>query len=324
MDIKGSLFTNLDDHSRYLSWREQKLAAMPKSMDDYLVPVKDPVRLTAEEYKKIGSLLSRANMAIFIAQQDDKRNKTIPVNISSQFGMTHMDHNMGADHDGVSELTVRSGQWRGGYIPYTNKPIHWHTDGYYNDKKRMIHGMVLYCVQDALQGGENALLDHEIAYIHLRDENPEFIRALMHPQAMTIPANIVNGKEIRPDCVGPVFSSNKNGSLHMRYTARTRSISWRDDPITKEAVEYLRNLLNGNEPLVQTIKMSPGQGMINNNVLHNRTGFENPGGWCCSHINQCWNFRIGVCGNKSAAKLSAFANIDEVGIVLGLSLSDSQ
>ena len=274
MKQPDSLFLDLNDTTRYQAWRDQKLSQMPVSIDEYMVPVKDPVRLSADEYNAIHDLLQRSNMAIFVADPDEARNKTIPVNISSQFGMHRLDHNMGADHDGVSELTVRSGQWRGGYIPYTNKPIHWHTDGYYNEERRKINGMVLYCVQNALRGGENALLDHEIAYIHLRDSNPEYIRAFLHPQAMTIPANIINNNEIRPERTGPVFSVNDSGALHMRYTARTRSISWRDDELTREATDCLSEFLASDSPYILRAGLNPGMGLICNNILHNRSGFD--------------------------------------------------
>ena len=274
MQQTNSLFLDLNDTTRYQAWRDQKLSQMPTSIDEYMVPVKDPVRLSADEYNAIHDLLQRSNMAIFVADPDEARNKTIPVNISSQFGMHRLDHNMGADHDGVSELTVRSGQWRGGYIPYTNKPIHWHTDGYYNEERRKINGMVLYCVQNALRGGENALLDHEIAYIHLRDSNPEYIRAFLHPQAMTIPANIINNNEIRPERTGPVFSVNDSGALHMRYTARTRSISWRDDELTREATDCLSEFLASDSPYILRAGLNPGMGLICNNILHNRSGFD--------------------------------------------------
>lgn len=274
MNVSDSFFVDLDDSVHYRRWRDQKLSHMPASIDEYLVPVKDPVRLTRNEFEVIRSLLERANMAIFIAEPDDRRNKTIPLNIAAQYAMHRLDHNMGADHDGVSELTVRDGQWRGGYIPYTNKPIHWHTDGYYNEEQRKIHSMVLYCVQNALRGGENALLDHEIAYIHLRDNNPDYIRALQHPQAMTIPANIINGREIRPDRSGPVFSIDTNGSLHMRYTARTRSVIWRDDALTQEATACLTEFLASDSPHIMRAVLEPGQGLICNNVLHDRSGFE--------------------------------------------------
>jgi len=274
MKQANSHFIDLDDVSAYHAWRDRKLSQMPGSIDEYMVPVKDPVRLTEDEHDAIHDLLARTNMAIFVADPDEARNKTIPVNISSQFGMQQLDHNMGADHDGVSELTVRDGQWRGGYIPYTNKPIHWHTDGYYNEEKRKIYGMVLYCVQNALRGGENALLDHEIAYIHLRDSNPEFVRAFLHPQAMTIPANVINGNEIRPERSGPVFSVNDSGALHMRYTARARSISWRDDDRTREATACLSEFLASKSPYILHVGLRPGLGLICNNILHDRSGFD--------------------------------------------------
>jgi hypothetical protein len=134
--------------------------------------------------------------------------------------------------------------------------------------------MVLYCVQNALRGGENALLDHEIAYMHLRDNNPDFIRALMHSEAMTIPANVVNGREIRAQRSGPVFSVNGEGKLHMRYTARTRSVVWRDDELTSQATACLTAFLNSDSPYILRAGLQPGQGLICNNILHDRSGFD--------------------------------------------------
>ncbi len=274
MSVWGRLFVDLDDNAHYQRWRDQKLSRMPAGLDEYLVSVKDPVHLTRNEFEAIRDLLERANMAIFIAASDDRRNKNIPLNIGAQYSMHRLDHNRGAGRDGVSELTVRDGQWRGGYIPYTNRPIHWHTDGYYNEEQHKIHSLVLYCVQNALRGGENTLLDHEIVYIHLRDNNPDYIRALLHPQAMIIPANVIRGREIRPDRAGPVFSVNANGALHMRYTARTRSVIWRDDTLTREATVCLTEFLASDSPYILSARLRPGQGLICNNILHDRSGFD--------------------------------------------------
>ena len=146
-------------------------------------------------------------------------------------------------------------------------------DGYYNAPDQRIGAFILHCVRPAQSGGHNEILDPEIAYIRLRDENPDFVRALMHPQAMTIPESKSDGN-VRLVSVGPVFFADAaTGRLHMRYTARTRSITWRDDPTTLEAVGFLRQCLAGGEPLVQQISLGPGQGILNNNVLHNRSGF---------------------------------------------------
>lgn len=275
MSTANNRFTDLEDSADYLRWREHKLSAYPKSVDELIVPVKDPVRLDEKEHAAISDLMHRANMAVWVAEPEPQHDKIVSLNMGMQFGMQRLDHNMGADHDGVSELTVREGQWRAGYIPYTNRPIHWHTDGYYNTEEHKICGLLLYCVEAAAQGGENALLDHEVAYIHLRDTNPDYIRALLHPLAMTIPANIVNGKEIRPDRAGPVFSVLDNGALHMRYTARARNVIWRDDPLTHEAVACLAEFLASDSPFIFRARLAPGQGLICNNVLHDRSGFDN-------------------------------------------------
>ncbi|MCK5620835.1 MAG: taurine catabolism dioxygenase TauD, partial [Alphaproteobacteria bacterium] len=120
-----------------------------------------------------------------------------------------------------------------------------------------------------------ALMDPEIAYIRLRDENPEYIVALMHPQAMTIPPNTTGGKEIRPARTGPVFSVDPaSGALHMRYSARKVNVIWRDDSATKSAVDFLTGLLAADGPDTLHWRLGAGQGYIGNNVLHNRSAFE--------------------------------------------------
>jgi hypothetical protein len=113
-----------------------------------------------------------------------------------------------------------------------------------------------------------------MAYIHLRDTNPDYIRALMAPDAMTIPPNVRDGEEIRPARSGPVFSVLEDGSLHMRYTARTRSIEWSPDPLTRTAARTLNDFLESSSPYIYRATLQPGQGLICNNVLHDRSGFD--------------------------------------------------
>jgi len=274
----GNPFTDLDDSAAYRAWREHKLDGYPVAAEDYLVEVVDPIRLGSEEADAIARLLAKTNMALWSAAPDPSRDKAVARNLGLQFGLSRLDHNMGADGDGISELTVREGQWRAGYIPYTNRPIHWHTDGYYNSPQRQIRGLVLYCAQAAAEGGVNGLLDHEIAYLHLRDQDPAYIRALMHPEAMSIPANIVNGQELRPEVRGPVFTVLEDGALHMRYTARARNVVWRDDPQTHDAVACLTEFLASASPYIVHARLEPGMGLICNNVLHDRSGFNDDEG----------------------------------------------
>ncbi len=64
----------------------------------------------------------------------------------------------------------------------------------------------------------------------------------------------------------------------MRYTARTRSILWRDDATTRQAVTWLGKWLQSDDPSIRSLRLEPGQGIVSNNVLHNRTGFDNSTG----------------------------------------------
>jgi hypothetical protein len=275
----GSPFV-LENPADYAAWREAKLAAAPRSLDELIVEIGDPRRLTEAEHGAILERCARANMAIYVGRTGDDPDKSIPALLGERFGLRRLDHNRGADEDAITSLMVQDDARHAGYIPYTNRPIAWHTDGYYNDPGHQIHGLLLHCVRPAEQGGENALLDPEIAYIRVRDQDPDLIRALMHPECMTIPANPGEATEgpgtqgdPRPDRPGPVFSVAPDGHLHMRYTDRSRSIRWRNDSPTAAAVACLKSTLREPSPWHFLGRLESGWGLLCNNVLHTRTGF---------------------------------------------------
>ena len=194
----------------------------------------------------------------------------------AQFGLNNLDANWLAGEQGVTRVTVCAddGQ-RQAYIPYTDKAIKWHTDGYYNSPERQVRSFVLHCVQSAGQGGENRLMDHEIAYSMLRDSDADFIRALSAPDAMTIPERTDEHGVAREAQTGPVFSTDPaSGALHMRYTARTRSIVWKQDAATLAAVAALEKLLASESPHIHSVRLEPGMGLLCNNVLHDRAEFS--------------------------------------------------
>ncbi len=264
---------NLGSDIAYQRWRERRLDAAPTTLAELVVEVDDPRELTAAEHAAILDRCRRANMAIYAGTSGEDADKSIPALLGARFGLNRLDHNQGADEDAISSLTVQDDAVHKGYIPYSNRPIAWHTDGYYNTSERQIHGLLLHCVHAAEQGGGNDLLDHEIVYCLVRDRSPDYIRALMHPLCMTIPANRSEGTELRPDQPGPVFAVRPDGTLHMRYTDRSRSIVWRDDPLTTEAVACLKGILHGESPWHLSGRLEPGWGLIANNTLHTRTGF---------------------------------------------------
>ena len=95
---------------------------------------------------------------------------SLPRALGRQLGLGTAGRQLAGRRDGISPITVRAGAGRWpAFIPYTNRAIQWHTDGYYHLAERRIRAMVLHCVRPAALGGANRLLDHELAWIALRD-----------------------------------------------------------------------------------------------------------------------------------------------------------
>ena len=264
----------LENEVSYQRWRHGKLNDYPVTTEDLIVEVTDPRRLSAAEIAEMLRICHKTNMVIYASPLGKQEDKAIPRRLGEQFGLHRLDSNSLADDDGITSLQVAPGKSTRGYIPYSNQRLLWHSDGYYNPPEHPVCAFILHCVMPAAQGGDNELLDHDMVYMALRDTNPEFIRALMAPDAMTIPANTESGTEVRPAQAGPVFSlAPDTGNLHMRYTARTRSIVWKQDALTQQAVAFVQELLVGDTLRIFRHRLAAGQGLLCNNVLHNRTGF---------------------------------------------------
>jgi alpha-ketoglutarate-dependent taurine dioxygenase len=268
---------DLQQTDAYAIWREKKLCSRPESLDDLLVEINNPYHLTDGERQKILMGCERANMAIYAISKPEDTSKSLVHSLASQLNLPAPDCNFLADEDAITSITVAEQGTRTAYIPYTNRAIHWHTDGYYNSAEHTIRAMILHCARPAIQGGDNQILDHELAYLQLRDENPEFIRALMQSDSMTIPeredADANGVRSARPAQSGPVFSIDSAAHLHMRYTARTRSIEWASDATTQAAVSALKRILSENNPFILRGRLEAGMGLICNNVLHDRSAF---------------------------------------------------
>jgi len=275
--LSGNPF-DLDDDTAYSRWRAWKLSVAATRADELIVDLADPRAPTPDEREALLDRIARANMAIYRSPMHDA-DPELPRRLGAQLGLVRLDTNWLAEEDGISHIRVSAqSDGRGGFIPYTDRAIRWHTDGYYHPGERRIRGMILHCVRPARGGGVNALLDPELAYIALRDRSPAHIRALMQPDAMTIPARMddVGADDVaRPAQSGPVFSVDaQDGTLHMRYTARTRSIEWKADAATGAAVQALEAVLAGGTPGILQARLEAGMGLVCNNVLHDRSGFD--------------------------------------------------
>lgn len=257
----------------YESWRDAKMKALPRRVGDLVVEVHDPESPSQAERQALLERVQAANMAVFAAPATSCSKETMR-RFCAGFGLVHLDANQLSDDDGISPLAVAPEGTRTRYIPYTDRPIAWHTDGYYNDMAHQVRGLVLWCQRPAMDGGANDLLDHELVYIALRDRDPALIAALMRPDAFAIPPNEdadMANREMRP---GPVFSVSKDGKLHMRYTARKRSIAWNPAPDVQAAKQALEEILATPPFGLFVHTLEAGQGLLSNNVLHTRQIFK--------------------------------------------------
>ena len=287
----------LESTDEYLQWRELKLSKAKTNNNKRVIHLKKtpphflPVSLDVNQNKHSNkdhtetyptdSILSECNIDNYCLYSiEDYKNydrdttKQLIHSLAKDCGLSRLDGNICADKDKLTSICHTAHKGQREYIPYSNKKLSWHTDGYYNLPANTINSMLLHCFQAAENGGESAFMDHEIAYIYLRDENPAWIEALSQKKVMTIPANTLNGKVIRAEQSGPVFSITPQGLLHMRFTARQKNIVWSKDKDTLDAVEFLQTLLNSGSNHIIQHKLKAGEGIISRNILHCRSAFN--------------------------------------------------
>ena len=268
---------DLEDAAAYRHWVDYKQASYDlRSAPDFplLVDVDSNGHIPAASLSVIRDHIQRYNFALYRLQSPVDDHLAAVKLIGQQVGLKALDKNLCAREDRITQLSVAQQGRARNYIPYSNRAISWHTDGYYNPIHQRVLAFVLHCQQPAASGGENALVDPDMAYIHLRDENPEYIRALSKPEVMCIPGNVEDGVEIRPQTCSAVFMEEQDHALAMRFSQRKRHIIWADDAVTHEALDCLNTFLDSNSPYHIRYRLKAGEGIINNNVLHIRTAFE--------------------------------------------------
>jgi len=266
-----------EDTALYESWRDAKLSNFSTRLDNYLVEIKDPLKLSSTEFEKIRKTCGESSFCLIkIKEQSDY---ALVINkINSQLGLIDYDKHLYVKTNGLASITVSKKTDQSEFIPYTDRELGWHTDGYYNEEENRVRSFTLFCVNPSLSGGETSWVDHELIYIKLYEESRDIIEALCHPKAMTIPANIVNDKTLRPESTGPIFfNDHTSNALYMRYTQRKKNIQFHDSLEISQAVEALDKLLEDIDDIKFSHRFNRNEGLLTNNVLHKRTSFiDNP------------------------------------------------
>jgi alpha-ketoglutarate-dependent taurine dioxygenase len=263
----------LDNESEYQAWRARKLKYRQEVSATRVFELDQQGRLSPSMLSSLHKQVAAYNFVIF--QSAVELDKADFLALNRQFGLVELDANLGADADRVTSLqVVGDADERAQYIPYTNRAMNWHTDGYYNACERRIDAFALYCVNQAERGGGNYLFDHEMMYMLIRDQSPTALAALMRNDMLRVPANVQQNRVIRAEESGPVFSLQAQcRALNMRYTSRPQNIVWKADKRSTDALNLVREILMEGSATVE-VRLQPRQGIVCNNLLHGRQAFH--------------------------------------------------
>ena len=251
--------------AEFLRWAEEKERNIPHNIDGIIVNIHDINNVKISEIAKIKETINKCNSCIYSSKIALKSNTNLLKFVES-IGMKTYDRNNIESND-ISTITPLENN-KINYIPYTDKSLNWHTDGYYD--KKSIFSWLLHCVHPATHGGENYLLDHELAlreYVLRYDD----INNLMSEEALTIPESKDTS---RSEISTYIFSiKNQYKKLHMRFSMRKDNIG--TSPKAGDAVTKLKEIIeNDCAKYSLTYKLQKNEGIITNNILHGRKAFK--------------------------------------------------
>ena len=251
--------------AEFLRWAEEKEKNIPQNSDGILVNIHDINNVKTSEITKIKETIYKYNSCIYSSKIALKSNTNL-LKFVELVGMKTYDCN-NIESNEISTITPLQNS-KINYIPYTDKLLNWHTDGYYD--KKSIFSWLLHCVNPATEGGENYLLDHELVLREYLLRNDD-INNLMAEDALTIPASKDTS---RPEISTYIFSfQNKYRRLHMRFSMRKDNIG--TSAKANSAVIKLREIIEDDcAKYSLTYKLQKNEGIITNNILHGRKAFK--------------------------------------------------
>ena len=251
--------------AEFLRWAEEKEKNIPQNSDGILVNIHDINNVKTSEIAKIKETIYKYNSCIYSSKIALKSNTNL-LKFVELVGMRTYDCN-NIESNEISTITPLQNS-KINYIPYTDKPLNWHTDGYYDRKS--IFSWLLHCVNPATQGGENYLLDHELVLREYLLRNDD-INNLMAEDALTIPESKYTS---RSEISTYIFSfKNKYKRLHMRFSMRKDNIG--TSAKASPAIIKLREIIEDDcAKYSLTYKLQKNEGIITNNILHGRKAFK--------------------------------------------------
>ena len=250
----------------FIEWSAKKDLNIPSNINDLKVSISDINHVSKTEISQIKQKLTKFNCCIYASGTDLDDDSKI-MRFAQSLGMRTFDsHNI--DDSAISTISANKDENNIRYIPYTNKGLNWHTDGYYDSKP--IFSWLLHCIEPALSGGENFLLDHELAireYILKYDD----IIYLTNNETFSIPTDEVAKREITSNYVCDM--NNEYKKLHMNFSMRKENIIVNKN--SESAMSKLIKIIKEDcKKYHLTYKLSKSEGIVSNNILHGRNAFK--------------------------------------------------
>lgn len=249
----------------FVRWADRKRAALPADSAACVVEITDWQAPRAAAVAQIQRLCRAVNFAVVSGPRPGDRESLLA--LSRALGLVTVDRHLCADPDGVAALQVTPGDRRSDYIPYTDKALNWHSDGYYAPAAAPVRAFGLLCLRPAAHGGGNALLDPEWVYLRLRERRPALLAGLFAPDALTLPPN----PALRGARSGAVFRVDAGGNLLTRYTVRQRHVRW--SAAARPGVAAIGELIAQQHAPIFRVRLAAGQALVCNNVWHMRQAF---------------------------------------------------
>ena len=252
--------------------------AIPRTSPTSSVEVRDPRALTAAERAALVDRCRRANMAVYASPRHATPTRSCRALLGRQLGPRPARPQLARRRRRHQQ---RDGRRRGGARRI--HPVHEPADPLAHRRLLQPAGAAhprRWCCtasRSAATGGENALLDHEIAYLLLRDADPgararaDAARRDDDPGARATTTASRGRRE-----TGPVFSVDPDErraahALHRAHAQHRVEATIRRSRAAVAALE--RAAGDARRRIIHRVTLQPGMGIVCNNVLHDRSGF---------------------------------------------------
>ena len=133
---------------------------------------------------------------------------------------------------------------------------------------------ILYCVQEALEGGDTILFDSVRAFKLLQQAEPKWAEAMLHPESLCRRSSLGDNHQL----VEPAFRILPDGEIISRFTVDT-SAQWEEGfervPFLREAYGFMVALMYRGSGYSTILKLEANQGILfaNDKIAHGRTAF---------------------------------------------------